>query len=64
MSLMDDRAGIHNSSDHAHSAESLVYNVQHNNVIYVCCICIILCTIFVWEHLGNMMHKDNKIYVK
>lgn len=47
MALMDDRAGIHNSSDHAHSAESLVYNVQHNNVIYVCSICIVLCTIFV-----------------
>lgn len=27
MVLMDDRAGIHNSSDHAHSAETLVYNV-------------------------------------
>lgn len=63
MALMDDRAGIHNSSDHAHSAETLVYNVQHNNVIYVCSICIVLCTIFVWEHLWNLMHKDNKIYV-
>lgn len=40
MVLMDDRAGIHNSSDHAHSAETLVCNVQHNNVIYVCSICI------------------------
>lgn len=47
IALMDDRAGIHNSSDHAHSAETLVYNVQHNNVIYVCSICIVLCTIFV-----------------
>lgn len=63
MVLMDDRAGIHNSSDHAHSAETLVYNVQHNNVIYVCSICIVLCTISVWEHLWNLMHKDNKIYV-
>lgn len=63
MALMDDRAGIHNSSDHAHSAETLVYNVQHNNEIYVCSICIVLCTIFVWEHLWNLMHKDNKIYV-
>lgn len=46
MAIMDDRAGIHNSSDHANSAESLVYNVQHNNVIYVCNICSLLPSLF------------------